>query len=112
MSDRTSIYAPDPLASRTVDWWSVCKFVERYLKRVGQWPMLGTLAWQELPADDPAKLAALLDGARHHALRIDTAQEVMAEASQSISVAEDWAAVAARASGRNSSSYIPRKKTS
>ena len=95
--------------SRTVDWWAVHQYAEPSLTEVGSWPMLGTLAWQHLPADDPIKLAAVLDAARHWALRIDTAQEAMAEASRSISVAGDWPAVARGMQRRRSGVYIPRK---
>lgn len=82
------------ISSRTVDWWSVHKFVKPYLDAVGDYPMAGTLAWQELPDDDPRKRAALLDGASHHALRIEHNQRSLAEASRSVSAAADWPQVA------------------
>lgn len=106
------MYQHDATASRTVDWWSVCTFVDSYLEKVGEWPMAGTLAWQALPAGDAAKLAALLDAARHHALRVQLSQEALAEASQGISAVEDWHALGNRLIRRIPESYVPRKKAS
>ena len=95
--------------SRTGDWWSVHQYVEPTLTEVGSWPMLGTLAWQHLPHDHPAKLAAVLDGGRHWALRVDTAQEAMAEASRDISAAVDLPALVRDMKRRQSGVYIPRE---
>jgi hypothetical protein len=94
-------------ASRQVDWYSVCRFVEPLLAQVDYWPMAGTVSWQQLDATDPAKWAALLDAARHHALRVDTAQNAMAEASRTISGAVDWPEVA-RQIRRRADVYISR----
>lgn len=91
--------------SRTVDWWSVHTHVLPLLEQVGCWPMVGTLTWQALHQDDPAKLAALFDAAQHHALRVDSAQAAMAEASQDISKSADWSKICRTRSGV----YIPRK---
>jgi hypothetical protein len=102
----------DPTASRTVDWLSVREFILPYLDAVGSWPMAGTIAWQELPDEDPAKLASLLDAAQHWTLRIDCSQEAHAEASKAISVASDWISLAGRLILRLPSSHIPRKKAS
>lgn len=82
------------VASRTVDWWSVHQYAEPLLKEVGSWPVVGSLPWQHLPTDDPAKLAAVLDAARHWALRLDWCQEAMAEASKAVAASTDWPAVA------------------
>jgi hypothetical protein len=38
-------------------------------------------------------MAALLDAARHWALRVETCQEARCEASRSVSTAVDWPAV-------------------
>ena len=59
----------------------------------GVWPAAGTPAWCDLPDDDPAKLAALLDAAQHWALRVETCQAAQCEASRDISAAYDWAAL-------------------
>lgn len=99
---------PDPIGSRQVDWWSVCEFVEPLLAQVGRWPVAGTPAWRQLDDTDPAKFAALLDAARHHALRVDTAQTALAEASHDVAGAADWAAIA-RDTRRRSGVYIPRE---
>lgn len=95
-------------ASRTVDWWAVHTFVVPLLDEAGSWPLAGSLAWQQLRDDDPVKLAAVLDAGRHWALRVDTCQTAMAQASQGISAAADWSAVA-RSIRRHRAAYIPRR---
>jgi hypothetical protein len=82
------------ISSRQVSWWSVHEHVQPYLDAAGSWPMAGTPAWCLLDDDDPRKWAALLDGAQHWALRVDTCQAAMAEASRDISTAADWKAIA------------------
>ena len=100
-------------ASRTVDWWSVHQYAEPTLTEVGSWPIVGTLAWQLLPTDDPANLAAALDAARHWALRVDTAQELHAEASKAVADSTDWPKVAREIHQRRQCrAYIPRQVVS
>ena len=70
--------------------------------------MVGTPAWCELPDDAPAKWAAVLDAAQHWALRVETCQEHLAEASRDVSAAEDWSVIAAETLHR-SGAYIPRQ---
>lgn len=82
------------IASRSVDWWRVHLFVEPMLAAAGSWPMAGTPAWDALDDDDPVKLAAVLDAAQHHALRVDTSQEALAEASRAVAGSADWASIA------------------
>lgn len=106
------MYQPDPTSSRTVDWWAVNSFVDSLLASVGAWPMAGTAEWSALPDGDTRKLAALLDAARHWALRVDTYQEAMAETSKDIAAAADWSAAAGRLTERRPASYVPRKKAS
>jgi|SRR5277367_5405212 len=84
-------------ASRAVSWWSVTEFVEPWLERAGGWPIAGTPDWCALGDDDSAKLAAVLDYARHWALRVETEQEAHAEASRDVSAAADWPAIAVEA---------------
>lgn len=84
------------VSSQQVSWWSVHEYVAPQLAAVASWPMVGTPAWCALDDDDPAKLAALLDAAQHHALRVETAQEARCAASQAISAAEDWDEVSRR----------------
>lgn len=84
-----------------VSWWDVHEFVQPVLARVGAWPMLGTPAWCALPDDDPRKVAALFDGARHWALRVETHQVAECEASHDISAAAgeagtSWGAIGQR----------------
>jgi Protein of unknown function (DUF2742) len=97
------------LASRTVDWWAVHTFVVPVLDRVGTWPMAGTLAWSALGDNDPAKIAALFDAARRDALRWDTRQQQLAQASRDVSAAMDCRGIARNMLSRNGI-YIPRKR--
>lgn len=96
------------IESRTVDWWSVHLYAEPTLTGVGSWPMVGSLPWQALPTDDPVKLAAVLDAARHWALRIENNQTAMADASHEISAAADWTGIATEIHRRRGV-YIPRR---
>src|SRR5262249_6873237 len=57
--------APPVTSSREVSWWTVHEFVTGLLAAVGDWPMVGTPQWRDLPDGDPRKLASLLDAARH-----------------------------------------------
>ncbi|SPM42571.1 hypothetical protein A4G26_04885, partial [Mycobacterium numidiamassiliense] len=77
-----------------VSWLSVHEFVAPVLARPGSFPMIGTPEWCALADDHPAKLAAIFDAAQHWALRVEAAQEALAEASHSISAAEDWSDIA------------------
>jgi hypothetical protein len=92
--DYTNLSGLSPVGARAVSWWSVVEFVEPYLQAADSWPMAGSPAWCALGPDDPAKVAALYDAAQHHILRVETAQQAMCEASEAISAAEDWTAVA------------------
>ncbi len=80
--------------AQSVNWLTVHRFVQTVLNQVNGWPMAGTPAWCSLAHDDPTKWCALLDAAQHHALRVEMAQEALAQASKDISVSEDWKAVA------------------
>ena len=97
--------------NRQVSWWSVHQHCAPLLEQVGSWPPVGTPAWCALPDDDPRKTAALLDAAQQRALDLETRQlearrtydEWVAiqsrywaecEASQAISAAADWPAIA------------------
>ena len=101
------------IGSRSVSWWSVHEYVAPRLAEVDSWPMVGTPTWCALHDDDPIKLAAIFDAAQHWALRIETAQEAMAEASHEISGVADWSATA-QSKFRHDSAiaygtyYIPR----
>jgi hypothetical protein len=79
------------MTNQQVSWWSVHEFVAPY--RDAAAPMAGTPAWCDLPDDDPRKWAALLDAARHWALRVETCQVAACEASRDVSAAYDWAGI-------------------
>ena len=80
----------DATASRAVSWWSVHQFIDAVLNQVNGWPQLGTPAWCSLAHEDPRKWAALLDGAQHHALRLELNQEARADAGVAVSESVDW----------------------
>lgn len=79
-----------------VSWWSVHEFVDPVLRRIGTWPMIGTPAWCDLPADSRHKLAAVFDAAQHWALRLETCQQARHQASIDISADEGWVLLARR----------------
>jgi hypothetical protein len=83
-------------------------YLQPYLDAAGPLPMVGTPAWCDLDDTDPRKLAALLDAAQHWALRVETCQEQLAEASHDISAAADWSSVATEIYSRRGV-YIPRE---
>jgi hypothetical protein len=82
------------VSSQQVNWWEVHEFVAPVLKRAGPLPIVGSPGWCALPDTDPRKVAALFDAAQHWALRVETCQTAECEASQAISAAADWSAVA------------------
>ena len=82
------------MRSQQVNWWTVHEHVAPLLEAAGSWPTVGTPAWCSLDRADARKTAALLDAARHWALRLETSQTAECEASQAISGAEDWSAIA------------------
>ena len=84
-------------ASQQVSFWSFHEWVAPRLERVETWPMLGTPAWVSLDDHDPQqrliKWAAALDGAQHHALRLELNQEALARASHDVSAAANWSRI-------------------
>jgi hypothetical protein len=99
-------------ASRQVSWWDVHEYVQPLLTDTGSWPAAGTPAWCVLADDDPRKLAAVFDAAQHFALRVETSQVAMAEASHEVSGGADWSHIAQQAFRRACAvafgTYIPR----
>lgn len=85
--------------SQAVNFWAVHEFVAERMNGI-VFPMLGTPAWCALPDDDPAKLAAVLDGGQHHALRLELGQAALADASRAIAAAADWRGIAAEITQR------------
>lgn len=100
-SDDAQCSRSDGVASRSVSWWSVHEFVQKYLETAGHYPTAGTPAWCELADGDRRKWAALLDFAQHHALRVETAQQQQAQASRDISAATNWTRIGAEVVQRN-----------
>lgn len=82
--------------------------MSQFLDRAGTWPPAGTPAWNQLDDRDPRKLAAVLDGGRHWALRVDTHQEALADASKAIAATADWGEVARRMVNGRGGAYIKR----
>lgn len=81
------------VSSQQVSWWDVHEYVAPTLAVVESWPMVGTPAWYALDNQDPAKIAAVFEAARHWALRIETCQQARCEAGRDISAAADWSAI-------------------
>jgi len=84
----------DRPTSLEVAFWPVHVFVQQRIGQLDNIPMLGTPAWFALADDDPRKEAAVLDGGRHWALRLELNQEALAQASKDVAAAVDWKAVA------------------
>ena len=102
-------------ASRAVSWWETHLFVTRVTAHAADLPTAGTTAWLALSDDDPRKLLALAVAGEHHVLRVETAQEQLAEASKDVSAAIDWVAFAqrnhARTNFRARRPWMNRKST-
>jgi hypothetical protein len=94
--------------SQQTSWWSVHEHVAPMLEQVGSWPAIGTPAWCQLPDDDPAKVAALYDAARHWALRLECHQFARREASRDIAAGTNWSGIAQSVRAR-AGVYIPRE---
>lgn len=108
-SAETRQVVPDTrIASRQVNWWAVHLFVQPVLDRVGEYPIVGTPEWCQLPDDDRRKIAAVFDAAQHFALRADTEQEARADASAAIAASTDWAKVAAEVHQLRNSNRVER----
>lgn len=96
--------------TRAVDWFPVHRLVAGFLDTVESWPVAGTLPWQELSDTDPAKWAAVLDAAQHHALHLQLRQEALGQASRDISASANWSAIASQIRAGRGPAYIPRRK--
>ena len=83
------------------------EYVVPILSSVESWATVGTPEWCALPDGDPVKVAALMDAARHWALRVETCQQQLAEASHDVSGAADWKAIGTEMQRRREV-YIPR----
>lgn len=97
-------------ASQQVSWWPTHEFITALVAQANNLPIAGTPAWCALTDDDPHKLIALAVAGEHHALRVETAQEAMAESSRSVAASGDWSTVARGVRNGRGPAYIPRKK--
>ncbi len=104
--------------SRQVAWFPVYQYAERLAANhdvaLNHLPLPGTPAWCGMDDTDARKLLALVLGGVREALANEIHQDAMAEASQAISAAADWTAIA-RAQLRHahavaSGAHIPRRK--
>lgn len=102
-----------PPSSLEVSWWPTHLFISALVDRANYLPYAGTPAWCALPDSDPNKLLALAVAGEHHVLRMEAAQEAMAQASRDISAAANWTAIAnanrRRAEAMRTGAYIPRR---
>lgn len=96
--------------SRQVSWWPVHEFIEQLLAQsnYGPIPDAGTPSWQQLESGDPRKLLALAVAGEHHVLRVETAQEQLAEVSKTFAAYEDWPRIS-RQIHQHHTTYIPRR---
>lgn len=99
--------------SQQVSWWDTHEFITAAVANanVGPLPIAGTPSWCALADGDPRKLLALAVAGQHHVLRVEIAQEHLADAGKKVSAAADWSALAQRIRNRSSSPYIPRKRS-
>ncbi len=81
------------MGSQQVSWYSVHEYVQPWLEAAGDWPLIGSPEWVELPFNDARKKAAVLDAARHWALRLETCQEARCEASKDVAASAGWSAI-------------------
>lgn len=92
-------------ASQTVSWWPTHEFISALAAQYNNLPTAGTPAWQQLPDTDPRKLIALAAAGEHHVLRVEVAQQNMADASKAVAASTNWSTV-----GRpRGTAYIPRE---
>lgn len=93
----------------------VLEFVQQILAEVPDWPEAGTPEWVALDDNDERKLAAVIAGGLHWALRIDCLQTESAEASRAVSESADWSEISQQARRRQdaitSGAYIPRQRS-
>lgn|GEM_PF-1221190 len=84
------------IESQQVNWWSCHTFIEAAVRQanIGPLPLAGTPLWCSLAEGDPRKLLALAVAGEHHALRMETAQQAVADASREIAAVADWSRVA------------------
>lgn len=109
---------PSP-ASGQVSWFETYCYSVRLANghdvQLSSLPLPGTALWCGMGDDDDRKLLALVLGGVRDALRNDTYQSQMAEASKAVAASADWSAVARwnrdRAAARASGVYIERRRT-
>ncbi|MCV7176764.1 DUF2742 domain-containing protein [Mycolicibacterium sphagni] len=96
-----------------MNWHEVYLYAERLAAGRGvaldHQLLAGTPRWCGMPDTDARKLMSLLLGGVRDALRNDTRQEAVSDASSEISTAADWPAVAQRVRNGRGAAYIPRE---
>lgn len=97
------------IGSRQVSWSVVHEFITALVDQANNLPAAGTPAWCQLSDSDPRKLLALAVAGQHHVLRVETAQQAMADASREISTAAAWSAIGQRVARGRGPAYIPRQ---
>jgi len=90
------------VASRQVSWWDTHVFISELTAAHLNLPLAGTPAWCALSDDEPRKLLALALAGEHHVLRVEVAQEALAETSRDVAAAADWPQVSREIHRRNS----------
>lgn len=100
-------------ASRQVSWSEVYAFAEKWAAGQGitldPTVIAGTPQWCGMPDEDARKLLAVVVGGVRDALRNDTHQADMADASKAIAAAADWGRVSNATLRGRGANYIPRR---
>lgn len=101
------------LASRQVSWTEVYAFAEKWAAGQGialdPTVIAGTPHWCGMPDEDARKLLAVVVGGVREALRNDTYQSDMADASKAVAVSADWGQISRHTLAGRGRRYIPRR---
>ncbi|MDS1115299.1 DUF2742 domain-containing protein [Gordonia westfalica] len=81
--------------SREVSWTAAFERLHPVIERMarhGQFPLIGTPEWADLPDGDPRLIGSVYYAAEMHALHLSVRAHAMADASREVSTALPWAA--------------------
>lgn len=122
MTDSNEVVAPGSEGaaggyppSRSVSWFEVFKFVERWVRSKSSedldlhLPIAGTPQWCAMPDTDARKLMAVILGGIREALNHEVVQEHRAAASQAVASSTDWSTIARRVQTGRGDAYIERR---
>lgn len=101
-----------PTRSAQVNWSECVAYLDRVAadRDLSLWP--GTPQWCELRDADPRKLLALAEFGLHHALRVEVAQQQLADAGRAVAAAAGWSEIANAICRRQSGNAYVRRAAS